>query len=110
MPPGYGGVSWPNNIGICTGFSPSIHCHVSPNRVLFNYNFPVLELHESLVTFIGGPKIFDGAYFSGYDDVQFNLYNGATLVGTSSILYLGDLNTPAAVARHFSHRVTQARS
>ena len=61
-----------------------------PNRVLFNRNLEA-GVAETLVTFIGGPKIFDGAYFSGFDDVQFNLYIGATLVGTSSVLSLGGI-------------------
>jgi hypothetical protein len=88
MPSGYGGVSWPNNIGIWGYVQPPFNAQSPPNRVLFNFNGE-LGTVESLVAFIGGSKIFDGAYFSGASNVQFNLYNGTSLVATSSILSLG---------------------
>jgi hypothetical protein len=88
MPPGYGGVNWPNNMGIWSDVQPPYNPQTPPNRVLFNFNDEA-GFAESLVTFIGGTKIFDGAYFSGSNNVQFNLYNGASLVGISSVLNLG---------------------
>jgi hypothetical protein len=92
IPAGYGGVSWSNNMGIF-GFDQSPYIPQSlPNRVLFNLHDEV-GVVESIVTFIGGPKAFVGAYFSGYEDVQFNLYS-PLLVGTSSVLHLGNGSGP----------------
>lgn len=88
IPLGYGGVSWPNNMGLWADDQPPYDPKSPPNRILFNRNDET-GVAENLVTFIGGPKIFDGAYFSGYENVQFKLYNGTTLVGTSSVLNLG---------------------
>jgi hypothetical protein len=88
MPPGYGGLNWASNMGVWGYVQPPFNAQSPPNRVLFNFNGE-LGTVESLVTFIGGPKIFDGAYFSGASNVQFNLYSGTSLVATSSILSLG---------------------
>src|SRR3954452_23990010 len=62
MPSGYGGVSWPDNVGVWsfprefpTGTPyPS---ESPPNRVLFNRN-KESGVAESVVAFIGGPVIF----------------------------------------------------
>src|SRR3954447_22517077 len=66
MPSGYGGVSWPNNVGLYGYYQAGLYIPQSPpNRVLFSFNqYGVGGLAETIVTFIGGPKIFDGAYFS----------------------------------------------
>ena len=93
IPAGYGGVNWAVNMGIW-GFDQSPYLPQSPpNRVLFNRNFES-GVAESLVSFINGPKIFDGAYFSGQDNVQLNLYSGQTLVATSGVLSLGTGSGP----------------
>jgi len=92
MPPGYGGVNWPNNVGIWGFDQPPYTPQSPPNRVRFNYNGEE-GVAETLVAFIGGPKIFDGAYFSGFNDVQFKLYSGVTLVGLSSVLSLGTVGS-----------------
>jgi hypothetical protein len=92
MPPGYGGLSWPINMGVSRGSLPVYAPQSPPKFVLFDLNNDSGRV-ESLVTFISGPKIFDGAYFSGYYDVQLKLYSGVTLVSTSSILSLGDIGS-----------------
>ena len=83
IPAGYGGVSWAANMGLWGFPQPPYDPQSPPNRVLFNLNGEG-DVIESLVTFIGGPKVFDGAYFSGFGNIQFKLYNGATLVATST--------------------------
>lgn len=95
MPVGYGGVNWPSNVGVYgVDEGPYYVPKSAPNRVLFNY-FPPFEVPETIVSFIGGPKIFDGAFFSGaLHNVHFNLYSGTTLVGVSSTLSFGDLGGP----------------
>jgi hypothetical protein len=93
MPAGYGGVSWPTNMGFYGISEPPWNPQSSPNRVLFNLNPGDTGVFESIVTFIGGPKIFDGAYFSGRNDVQFKLYGGTILVAESSILSLGSVTS-----------------
>src|SRR3954466_3843878 len=85
MPGGYGGVNWPANVGIYGVPQPPYNPQSSTNRAAFNLNFET-GVAESLLTFSGGPKILDGAYFSGYYNIQFKLYNGATLVASSSVL------------------------
>jgi hypothetical protein len=92
MPSGYGGLSWPDSTGGWGFLGNGLYSPLSPpNRVLFSRNHES-GIAESVVTFIGGPKVFDGAFFSGFHDVQFNLYSGATLVATSSVLSFGEVN------------------
>jgi hypothetical protein len=96
MPSGYGGVSWPNNVGVY-GFTQEGNFlpQSPPNRVVFNRSPGGGQLSgvaETVVTFINSPKIFNGAYVSGFLDVHFNLYSGGTLVGTSSVLNLGPID------------------
>jgi hypothetical protein len=93
MPPGYGGVNWASNMGVWSDDQPPFNPQSPPTRVLFNQNGE-FGVAESLVSFIGGPKIFDGAYFSGLNTVQFKLYSAATLVGTSGTLNLGNGTGP----------------
>jgi hypothetical protein len=93
IPAGYGGVSWAFNMGIYGRPEPPWYPKSGLNRVLFNVH-QESGVTESIVTFIGGPKIFDGAYFSGRKNVQFKLYSGETLVGESNVLTLSlDLNS-----------------
>jgi PEP-CTERM motif len=84
-------VNWADNMGLYSEPQPPFVPQSPPNRVLFNLG--PFGVGESVVTFIGGPQVFDGAYFAGFNDVQFNLYSGATLVATSSILILGDFGS-----------------
>jgi hypothetical protein len=92
MPAGYGFVNWAANIGVWGESQPPYNPQSSPNRVLFNLHGEG-GVAESLVTFNSGAKIFDGAYFSGYNNVQFKLYSGATLVAMSSALDLGNIGS-----------------
>jgi hypothetical protein len=92
MPAGYGFVNWAANIGVWGASQPPYNPQSSPNRVLFNLHSES-GIAESLVTFNSGAKIFDGAYFSGYNNVQFKLYSGATLVAMSSALDLGNIGS-----------------
>src|SRR5689334_5868857 len=82
IPSGYGGVSWPDNVGVWSypqGFDGNLYLPESPpNRVLFNRNHET-GVAETIVSFINGPTIFDGAYFSGFNSFQFKLYNGSAL-------------------------------
>src|SRR5262245_30434833 len=64
IPAGYGGVNWAGNMGLFAEPQPPFEPESGPNRVLFNLG--PFGVGESLVTFIGGPQIFDGAYFSGF--------------------------------------------
>src|SRR4051794_1045410 len=63
MPPGYGGINWPSGTGVFREphpqppYFPQSH----PNGV--GLGIPVDVVAENIVTFIGGPKVFDGAYF-----------------------------------------------
>jgi hypothetical protein len=88
IPAGYGGLNWPSNVGVYGVAEPPWNPQSPPNRVLFNLNTET-GLAETQVSFIAGPKIFIGAYFAGRHYVYFNLYNGPTLVHTSSVLILG---------------------
>jgi hypothetical protein len=106
MPAGYGGLNWAANIGIWGASQPPFNPQSAPNRALFNLSSES-GVAESLVTFIAGPKVFDGAYFSGYFNVQFNLYSGATLVATSSLLNLGASGSgPTFLASGYAGPVT----
>jgi hypothetical protein len=93
MPAGYGGLSWAHNIGVWGFAQYPYNPATPPNRVTFNYTGPIDVVAESLVTFLNGPEVFDGAYFSGNYTAQFNLYNGTTLVATSGVLALSDVAT-----------------
>src|SRR3954471_21461004 len=64
MPAGYGGVNWAGNIGVWADDQPPYNPKSPPNRVLFNLHSES-GVAESIVAFIGGPKSFAGAYFSG---------------------------------------------
>jgi hypothetical protein len=99
MPPGYGGLSWPNNMGLWSFAQSPYNPQSPPNRVLFNYNNES-GVSESLVTFVGGPKIFEGAYFAGFNNAQFKLYSGATLVSTSGTLFV--TSTPTFLASGYA--------
>jgi hypothetical protein len=100
MPAGYGGLNWGGNIGLWGSPQPPYNPQSIPNRVLFNRSGES-GVAESDATFIGGPKTFDGAYFTGgAGTAQFNLYSGATLVATSGILNLS--STPTFLASGYS--------
>src|SRR5262249_38878201 len=75
FPPGYGGLNWPSNMEVVGPFSGGIPS--LPNEVAFGHL--TTGFGESDVTFINGPKVFDGAYFKGDFlgglTAQFNLYN-----------------------------------
>ena len=67
MPAGYGGLNWDSNFGVWGLSQPPYTPHSPPNRVVLNPNGGDIDydIHESHTTFIGAPRIFDGAYFSG---------------------------------------------
>jgi hypothetical protein len=107
IPPEYGGVSWPDNMGLYSPPEPPYFPQSPPNRVLFN-RYDELGVSESIVTFVGGPKIFDGAYFSGFSDVRFTLYSGGVLVSESSTLVLGSSGSgPTFLASGYPSPVDQ---
>jgi hypothetical protein len=85
IPMGYRGINWASNMGVYSSYVPPWDPPQSPpNRILFNLNNE-WDIAESIISFIEAPKIFVGAYFTGYLDVRFNLYSGDTLVSTSGI-------------------------
>ncbi len=92
MPSGYGGLTWDQNIGVWGWTQDPYNPSSFPNRVLFNYDGSS-GVAESKASFIGGPQIFDGAYFSGIGTVDINLYLGGSLVATSSVLTLSSTAT-----------------
>ena len=92
IPAGYGGVNWAPDMGVWSGFQDPYNPSSPPTRVLFNVNNEI-GVAESKVTFIGGPHIFDGAYFDGSHTVTLKLYSGATLVKTVGPLTLNNVPT-----------------
>lgn len=91
IPPGYGGVNWAADMSIYGPSQPPYDPESSPNRILFGGTR--FSYEESQVTFIGGPKIFDGAYFSGYELIWFRLYVGGSLIAQSPVLNLGGFDS-----------------
>jgi hypothetical protein len=91
MPVGYGGLTWDSNIGVYGWDQPPYNPQSPPNRVLFDLDEE--NVTESHASFIGGPQVFDGAYFAGDGTAEFNLYRGGTLVWTSSVLSLSGTPT-----------------
>jgi PEP-CTERM motif-containing protein len=93
MPVGYAGISWNSTEFGVYGFPDGIYNpHSDPNKVLVNRlsSGPTEEITFSF----SGPVTFNGAWFSGDGSpVHFNLYLGASLVGTSSDL--ATTGTPA---------------
>jgi hypothetical protein len=87
MPSGYGGLNWDANFGVYGVSQFPYTPESTPNRALTNN--VTASYGESLATFIGGPEVFDGAYFAGETDMSpifFDLYEGGSLVWTSGSL------------------------
>jgi hypothetical protein len=99
VPNGYGGINWNGN-WTYYGFAQPPYTPASPpNRV---YDF-VPSASFNFIT----PAVFNGAYFSGFSSatVQFQLFNGATLVGTSGVL--APSATPTFLSSGYNGLVTQ---
>jgi hypothetical protein len=95
---GYGGINWNGNWTYYGGTQSPYNPESSPNRV---YTFSASASFNFLT-----PSVFDGAYFSGYQyaTVTFDLYDGSTLVWTSSTL--DPSSTPTFLASGYSGLVT----
>ena len=87
----------------CYGWAQAPYTpHSGTNRVYtFNASAPFL--------FTGGPVVFNGAWFSGFPDatVQFQLFLGAVLVGTSGTLSPSDV--PAFLSSGYSGLVDRVQ-
>ncbi len=99
VPNGYGGIDWNGNWNAYQDVQPPYNPESPPFRVFTfsgtgDFTFPT-------------PTVFDGAYFSGQSaaTVQFTLFDGATLVGTSGVL--APSSTPTFLASGYSGPVTR---
>jgi PEP-CTERM motif len=104
---GYGGITW-NGQWDYYDFAQFPYTPKSDFERIYNNT----QSSPSEFSF-GAPSVFDGAWFSGYADVDgfganpihFDLYDGATLVWTSGTLLPSD--TPAFLASGYSGLVTR---
>jgi hypothetical protein len=95
MPEGYGGLSWSTNVG-------AYRESVPPYNIELIFDLQSLRSAAGgFASFLGGPEVFDGAYFTGSQTtVQFNLYSGGELVATSSVLSV--TSTPTFLPSNYS--------
>ena len=95
VPDGYGGINWGGNWTCYTDVDPFYTPH-SPTGRVYDSSSP-----GNFFTFVT-PQTFQGAWFSGWDKatVQFQLYSGINLVGTSAVL--GTTSTPTFLSSGYA--------
>ncbi|MGZ8288247.1 MAG: PEP-CTERM sorting domain-containing protein [Telluria sp.] len=79
MPAEYAGIGWDTSWYYLDAEAPPFNPHSDPTRLYSG-------LDESGFDFIGGDRVFSGAWFAGYYYVSFNLFNDGELVHTSQTL------------------------
>jgi hypothetical protein len=94
----YAGINWAGNWDYYDYSQYPYTAESGSERVYVDYN------NEDPTFYFATPTQFDGAYFAGYDDVSFSMYNGASLVATSGTLGLS--GTPQYLASGYSGSVT----
>ncbi len=104
MPSGYGGFNWASNMGYWDTPQDPYNPESGATRVLFNISGQT-GYGESLVSWISGSGVFDGAYFDGESDayVYINLYFDGNLVATTPTLYM--TNVPTFLSSGYSGQV-----
>ena len=103
---GYGGINWGGNWTFYDAVQPPYNPSSGTERVFDSQS----ALTDPFNTFsFVTPEVFDGAFFSGqtFDTVQFNLFNGTTLVWTSSSLTTS--STPTFLSSGYTGLVTKVQ-
>ena len=101
VPDGYAGITWNGQWSYTDGVQSPYTPASPPTRVYDG--LPAGQFNFS------APVTFDGAYFSGFEDatVQFQLYLGGSLVGTSGVL--APSSTPSFLTSGYSGAVDEVR-
>jgi hypothetical protein len=95
VPDGYGGINWSGNWTCYSNVEAAYPPHSQPGRVFDS------STAGNFFTFVT-PQTFQGAWFSGLNTttVQFELYSGINLVGSSVVL--GTTSTPTFLSSGYA--------
>lgn len=96
LPVGYGGLTWGNGWYHYDWIQPPYNAS-SPTQRVYNFGDPSFRF--------SGDVVFDGAFFAGFESVQYQLYDNNVLVYTSSVFALS--STPTFLASGYAGLVDQ---
>ncbi|MBN9658941.1 MAG: PEP-CTERM sorting domain-containing protein [Acidobacteria bacterium] len=101
LPSNYGGLTWSDQWSYYDFVQPPYTAASGVERLYNNDGTPPPRFS------FASPTVFNGAYFSGSDTAQFELYLSGNLVATSGAINLSD--TPTFLASGYSGMVDEVR-
>lgn len=103
LPSNYGGLTWSDGWEYYDSSQPPYTPSSGVERVYNNNGSAPPRFY------FAAPAVFDGAYFSGYNNASFEMYLSGSLVATSSTVNLGGTGVPVWLASGYGGQVDEVR-